>query len=190
MNFEVIKEPFPCVKLDNYFSVEEETDIINEITTYKMLGLFLDPKSIGAAVDTHGKSMRSGTGVFVDNVFRNRDNSPILRYTRKVFHPDIKDAIIEATGNKDILGCNSDHVLLNYYGDQDEYDLHYDKGMYTCVIFIVTGAFSGGLLEFEDGTTIKPIHNQGIIFPSYLKHRVTKVHGEGRYSLAHFFKKV
>lgn len=190
MNFEVVKEPFPCVKLDNYFSVEEEALILQEITAYKMLGLFLDPKDIGAAVDDQGKSMRSGTGVFVDEVFRNRNNSAILRATRKVFHPDVKNAIIEATGNNDVLGCNSDHVLLNYYGDGDEYGLHYDKGLYTCVVFIVTGAFSGGLLEFEDGTVVKPIHNQGIIFPSYLKHKVTKIHGEGRYSLAHFFKKV
>lgn len=190
MKFEVIKEPSPCVKLYDYFSVYEESEILNEITAYKLLGLFLGPAGVGSAIDDSGKSLRSGTGVFVDDVFRNRDSSAILKATRKVFHPDIKNAIIEATGSTDVQGCNSDRVLLNYYGDGDEYDLHYDKGMYTCVVFFVTGAFSGGLLEFEDGTVVKPIHNQGVIFPSFLKHRVTKVHGEGRYSLAHFFKKV
>ena len=52
------------------------------------------PKDTGTAISEHGGE-KVNSGLFLDNVYEDRNISDILRINRKIFNPDILDELIK-----------------------------------------------------------------------------------------------
>lgn len=172
--------------IDDFFNTQELQEVEKEIQDLKRF--FLHSKLTGAAHDEHGALKKTGSGIFLDNLYReNREASSILHATRKVFTVDF----VESAESFDavfgfIRESNFDNTLLNYYVRGQEYKAHRDASQISLVIFLREGAFTGGEFKFpSQDIEIESVHNRAVVFPSCVLHQAMPVYGDGaRVSIA------
>ena len=183
---------FGYLKIFDLYSYEELDVIWKEIFH---LDYIMDSVELGdrRAIDKDGDSKMSGKGLFIDDIYFNREFSPILKYNRKLFTDEnICNSIGDShPANKVAYGCiNKDSTILNRYSNFQEYLPHYDVATFSAITVLLhkPEKISGGEFKFTDyGVSFGCINNSCIIFPSWVQHSVGKLEcleNSRRYSIA------
>jgi len=170
--------------------VPELHEVIQE--TKELKSFSLEASETRTAFDKNG-SNKTGKGLFLDTFYtENRSASPILKYSRKFFDPQLtKYAEKFDSFFGFIRQSNYDSTLLNYYTFGQEYRPHRDSARISTVIFLREGNFKGGNFAFpEQNHIVKAVHNRAVIFPSCVLHAAFPINGEGtRISIATFIER-
>ena len=138
---------------------------------------------------------KENMGIFLDEVYIDRNTSNILTENRKLFS---RELLNELSKHHIIFRyletSNTDTTIIQYYENGSYYKEHIDHCAITavCCFYKLPRAFTGGELIFENTLTIDCLHNRMIIFPSILKHSVEEVvtndamigNNFGRYSIS------
>jgi hypothetical protein len=153
----------------------------------------------GSAIDGDGNILKKAKGIWLDNIYTDRNTSMILRLNRKPMHnKEIKQSFIDLNPyHNSYAWVNRDTSLLHYYENGGAYKSHHDETVFSCVTWFFNNPkkFKGGNLTFTDlNVTIEIEDNMCVIFPSILKHEVEEIKMQediddeknGRYSLAQF----
>lgn len=182
------------IVIDDFYNIRELELIWREIK-------FLTPKLMGPehtnSATENGQLLKKNTGIFLDEVYANRDASDILTLNRKLWSTEIISEVEKISPWWKLLAAsNADTTLLNYYQDQEYYKPHTDHAMITAITVLYSDPqnFTGGDFVFADyNITIPCRSNSLIIFPSVVNHGVTPVRlvdetreFSGRYSIAQF----
>ena len=194
---------FSIMMAENLFSKEEVVQILDECNYIKNhVGLF-SPEETGTAYDENGLPKRKSSSVFLDNLVsqEGRYMSSILRIMdSKLYSTDFIQKFIEINpSNLIIINTNSHNTLLNYYEQNDHYDFHGDRNVFTIlhIFYEEPRSFEGGDIIFRvnDKELTVPIKNNlSIIFPAAYEHKVTNISMNninenrmmGRFSFAQF----
>lgn len=185
--------PFEHVVIENYYD-NDELELMwkeMEFLTPKLL----DPEYTNAA-RKEGSLLKNGTGVFLDEVYKDRNISNILSFNRKLWHPTILQELEKISPWWNLIRiCNKDYTLLNYYQDGCYYKSHKDHAIINAISIIYKddNHFDGGDIVFSDyDITLPKKSNTLILFPSQINHAVTDIKMKtnlsfaGRYSMAQF----
>lgn len=182
------------IVIDDFYNIRELELIWQEIK-------FLTPKLMAPehtkSATENGQLLKKNTGIFLDDVYANRDTSNILSLNRKLWSPEIINEVEKVSPWWKLLATsNQDTTLLNYYQDQEYYKPHTDCAVITAITVLHSTPcnFTGGDFVFADYTVTIPCRsNSLIIFPSVVNHGVTPVNlidksleFSGRYSIAQF----
>ena len=134
----------------------------------------------------------TGNGLLIDSVYTKRDYSPILKYNRKIFKGEIKEAIESShPSNVAFDLVTQDYTMLNKYTHKKEYLSHKDLAAFTGITFLTLNKkeMIGGDFVFTDyDKTFKFKDNCMVLFPSWVSHHCTKLETKNvtRYSMAQF----
>lgn len=199
MQISLIKTPFEYVQIDNTYTEEEAYLIFLELNFLTLSGNLLPPEATGGAKDHNTKQvLKRNQGIFLDNVYQNRNSSNILNFNRKLFNINIDAPSVVLNYLK---YSNTDTTLISYYENSDYYAPHRDTAILTTLTYLYAQPkkFVGGDLVFPDyGLTLEPVYNRTYIIPSVVEHEVTPViiaesdtgKGFGRYCISGFVTKV
>lgn len=197
MQIEFFESPFPHVIIHEYYNEEELADIWQEFEFLSKNWKLKNPSYTGTSVDRGGNAMKKNLGIFLDELYNDRDISNILTCSRKLFQP----ALVRELSSyhyifKYILLSNMDSTLVSYYGDGCYYRPHFDKSVISSItnFYKEPKKFEGGDLYFSDYDYRVPLeNNRMIIFPSVIHHSVEEVKmtgedilGDGRYTITQF----
>lgn len=175
--------------IDNFFTEDELQEVKKEVLDLKRFEVL--PEKTSTALDKKGGSpIKSGTGVFLDEIYSGiREKSDILEAHNKIYSSEIVDFAKEF----DIVftwldHSNFDNTLVNYYLEGQEYKPHRDGCRISTVTFLKFGEFTGGDFIFpEQGVKIECVENRIVVFPSVAVHSALPIHGAGtRASIARF----
>jgi predicted 2-oxoglutarate/Fe(II)-dependent dioxygenase YbiX len=188
----------PVVVIDNFYDSLESDQIWKELcllnhTPTNLLG----PEKTGSAKSKSGEILKQTKGIFLDEIYNQRQFSTILNVTRKVFDGNFCQELIQKhVFFKYLKESNQDTTLIQYYEHSDYYKLHWDRSLLTTITWFYNEpkSFAGGELLFEDGTLVECKKNRFIIFPSILQHEVRHITmpenligmNLGRYSISQF----
>lgn len=177
MNILSFKEPFEYMLVENFYDEQELQLIWKEIDF--LSDKLLSHEETSPARDSEGKSLKKNKGLFLDDVYVNRDTSSILSLNRKLWCPELIESY-EANSYwwSYVVECNRDRTLLNRYNTECYYKPHRDKAIFTAVtvLYKEPANFIGGDFTFSDyEITIPKQNNLVIIFPSVTNHSVEPV---------------
>lgn len=187
MDFEFFTNPVTFCLIRNFYSADEVQLIHEELDR-------LDPhfggaEKTGTARNVQGNPKKQNRGVFLEDHYKNRDESSILKLNRKVFSPEVKYELQK--GNwffKYLDRTNHDSTLVSQYRQGHYYHAHEDQSFITAIYYTwkEPKAFEGGDLYLGDFKV--PIENNCmLVFPSNTKHTVSQVtQGAGRYAVSQF----
>ena len=127
-----------------------------------------------------GSYLAERSGVWLDNFYRDRNTSIILRINRKLFaEKEIVDQFVKLNPyHLSYSKCDIDTTLLQYYENSDYYKSHTDNACFSIVtwFFQEPKKFVGGNLRFTDLEIVIEIeNNMSVIFPCFLYHEVDEV---------------
>jgi Rps23 Pro-64 3,4-dihydroxylase Tpa1-like proline 4-hydroxylase len=168
----------PVVVIDNYYSDQAAEEIWKELEFYSRGDKLLEPSKTGAATNKNKESLKKNGGLFLDEVYADRNVSNILTENRKLWESESIDKLTKIhTFFRYLSQCNRDTTLVSYYEDSDYYLPHLDTAVVTLVSWFYKKPkkFSGGSLTFEKELTIDCEYNRTVIFPSILSHAVDTV---------------
>jgi hypothetical protein len=181
---------FPVVVRDFFYSKEECFHIFDEL---KALRHLLADTGNNSALNESGVSKTKKHQLWMDGVYTNRSFSKCLNINRKLFDSSFAAELEkESIFWRNLRIANRDTTLINYYENDDFYDMHFDTAVITAItwLFDRPKKFTGGDLVFEDGRSVKMKYGRTVIFPSFLKHGVTPVKtdciGHGRWAMTQF----
>jgi Rps23 Pro-64 3,4-dihydroxylase Tpa1-like proline 4-hydroxylase len=172
--------------MDTFYNEQELKLIEEEILALKPYGI--SAKHTGTEED-----LKSGSGLFLDDMFsKYREVSKILTLNRKIFSDDVFNEAIKLNAFFGHLKhCNFDATLLNYYTDGQEYKPHSDRAVLSALTFFGVGSFTGGDFCFTKQNKIIPFkHNRLVLFPSCMQHQALPIATKDdsyRVSIAQFF---
>ena len=191
-----VQNPFPYLKIENMYS-EEELELIAEELKFLTYPEKLDEPLFTGSAKEEGKVIKENKGLFLDNIYKKREISNILKINRKLFSLEYMDSYANLSfGYKSIKECNHDATLISYYENGGYYKPHKDISTHTAVtwFFREPKLFTGGdfyFTEYKEKIEIK--HNMTVMFPSFVLHSVDEVSmpkdlppGFGRYSMTQF----
>jgi hypothetical protein len=190
-------DPFPFLQVENFYS-EEELKLIWQELDFLTDSIKLNPpEETGAAMNRNHVILKNNSGVFLDEIYKERKISNILNANRKIFSLEILDSFSELSfGYECIKHTNDDRTLISYYENNSYYKPHIDNAIYTAVtwFFKEPKCFVGGDFYFSDyDHKIEIKNNMTVIFPSFVRHSVDEVSldenspiGSGRYSMTQF----
>lgn len=194
MQITLCKEPFEYIIIDETYTEEELKLIFLELEFWTLSKKLMGPEHTGTASWENGSPKKKNKGVFLDEVYTNRNYSNILNLNRKIY--DIQ--LNEPSVIKDFLNLlNQDMTLVSYYENENYYHFHRDESILTAVTYLYRQPkkFKGGDLILTDyEIAFEPWFNRTYIMPSVVKHEVTEVimkpedcgKGLGRYCISNF----
>jgi len=161
---------FSHVVIDNYFSSTEIEEALQELRDLRRLAA--GAKFTGTAQTSEGVFKKTGSGVWLDDVYRDRNASPILKATRKIFDKRLYGPMIAFDVVFEFVAkSNFDHCLANYYSAGERYDAHQDQSRITAVTLLGDGEFTGGGFAFPDqGVEVAFKQGRTVVFPSCVNH--------------------
>lgn len=172
----------PVVVIDDFYDSEAIKKIWHEIQFYSLGNPWLDPSNTGSATSVQSDGtqqyLKKNKGLFLDEIYLNRDISQILIENRKIFSLHITKKLIDINVIfKHITNCTRDCTLLSYYEDSDYYKPHTDSAAITVVSWFYNSPkkFQGGELIFENDLSIACEFNRTVVFPSILMHAVSPI---------------
>lgn len=179
------------ILIDGFLPQEELNKTMKEID-------FLHGKMHTIENDEETAKAVSATGkrVWLEEVYKDQYYSDILRYKNDFIKGDtfISYIIKHSPCMRQFLDVNWSSSLLSYYENTNHYKTHYDKSLFTMLMWFYKEPkeFTGGeLILPEVGETFDCINNRMIMFPSWYYHEVKPVKvnkpGMGRYTITHFF---
>ena len=193
---------WPFVVVDNWFLPDEEKVVWKELDfllTQKQTGTIKRAEKTIVAKDRAGNSKSKAYRFYIEEIYHNRDYSPIINYTYKFRTEEFKNLISYCPPfSRSYMSSNFDTALISYYEESDHYRPHHDTFQWTALIWMAKEpiSFNGGDLIFpEFDTEIKFKNNRLVIFPSCYLHAVPSVkfkqqpkkEGMGRFTITHFF---
>jgi Rps23 Pro-64 3,4-dihydroxylase Tpa1-like proline 4-hydroxylase len=194
---EFFSTPVPHIVVNNWFTDDELNLIWQEIDFLTRENILLNPTQTGSAQNTQGQLIKNNHGLFLDNLYSNRQISNILSCTRKLWRRDFVEQASKYNFVFDYLRTsNFDTCLLSYYEEGDHYLEHFDISALTALIHLYKDPlqFMGGELIIKNKIFPKE-NNRLILFPSCALHSVTplklnpnlkKFSGFGRYTISQF----
>jgi len=182
------KDNIDLAIIDEFYNTNELQEVNKEI---KDLYKFKQEASLTNAATDNNKTnkIKTGSGVLLYDYYTDPRQSPIIVYNQKVFTNSYLDKLIEYNINyKHIRKSNLDSILLNYYDNNQYYDSHEDRTLYTVLVLLNIGKFKGGGVYFKEiDKEIEFKENRAIIFPGCVTHKAMPIQGDGtRVSVAHF----
>lgn len=179
MKLTKLKTIVPSALIKDFFTEEEKKLILREIEFLVDSKKMFPPELTGTAKSEDGIALKDNNGIFLDNVYRNRNTSDILAITRKYFSPELLDELEEIdTIFKFLRHTNHDTTLMSYYEEGSYYKPHCDQAVYTIIFYYwkTPKQFSGGEFIFSESNTVVDIDPWDvIIFPSFLFHEVCEL---------------
>ena len=156
--------------IDNFYTKDELKDIYEEINVLK------EHKTVNNITLASAKGANR-SGVWVYDQYKNYNDSNIIKFNRKIYSDSVCDIIEkENIFNHNLRRSTSDHIIINFYSNDNFYDGHFDSTMFTLIVFLKIGNFKGGELVFVDfDEVINPIENTAVLFTGCIKHKVNKV---------------
>lgn len=193
------REPFPLVIVDDFLDEISLAQVMKEVR-----GLWdanLVQPDTGTARE-NGSIIKTGQGVVLDDLYKNRSRSATIRFTETLFgRADIWQTS-RNTGDwflADTLSESNRHgTLVNFYMSGQQYRPHRDGSRITALLVLTEHdvVISGGEFVFPDyDITLSLRSNQMIIFPSVIRHgcnpiTITGFDGPARYSVALFIDRL
>ena len=173
-------DKFSYLVIDDMYDENELKEIWEE------LEYLTHPRRMKGPGDTHsatekGEYLKDNVGLFLDVIFQNdRESSNILNANKKIFgNKDINDVWLNAHPYNVIWEfLNGDYTMVSYYENNHHYKEHHDHAQFTVLtwFFKEPKQFNGGDFSFSrDNIDIEVKNNRTIIFPSWVKHRVSPV---------------
>lgn len=175
---------YPFLVFDNLIPQEDLNNVFDEVNYLKK---FTNPPAeTSSAINEYGDYLKSNTGIFLQDFYNTNfydNNSFIVKSLKQMFNSDVQKEIrnynpIFSHYLVQNLGCS---ILLSYYSDGDFYSKHYDRAIYTGVLWIhkEPKTFEGGefLFHFEDDSVeeVEVKNNRMVLFPSFYKHEVKRI---------------
>ncbi len=190
MRVENLSEPFFHSIVYDYYNIEEQKLIWQELEFLNKPGKMLSPNETGDPNSSPNK-----VGVFLDRLYdKNKNFSNILKVNRKIFK--IKNFLYENPFSRYLNIVDYDLTMISYYEDGSYYLPHFDSYTISSVttFWKTPKMFSGGELMFCNYNYIPDMpHNTMILFPSYEAHEVSEVFMDnndginGRYTINQFY---
>lgn len=157
----------------------------------------MGPEHTGTAKFENGTAKKKNTGVFLDDVYTNRNFSNILKFNRKIYDVKLTEPSVVLNF---LQTSNHDTTLISYYENESHYKSHKDQSILTAVTYLhkEPKVFDGGDLVLTDyGIAFEPWFNRTYIIPGVVEHEVTEVKmnsedcgkGLGRYCISNFIHK-
>ncbi len=187
----------PVILIPNFYSDIELSSIFDELRFLSSIDRFkdpTDPDGPGTAI-ANGVVLKSGKGMHLDVVYKDRSESDILKLNRKLFKKETTD-LLECYHSmfRYVRRSNSDNTKLHYYTNGDYYKSHVDDCVITAITFFYEEpkGYTGGDLILEHRLRIPCLNNALVVFPSIMWHEVTPIvmkdfnPGMGRYSMSQF----
>lgn len=187
-----IREPFPHLIIENFYS-EDELKLI-----WRELDFLTSPnKLIPANLDGSDKYANS-LSVSLNNIYKDLTHSNIALINKKILSPEIKEAFLslnELFGH--IKSVNQIFIKIKYYENGHNYKKHIDLARFTGINYLYKEPkkFDGGALYFNNHDyTIELKNNMFILFNGCLHHSATPIilnesdyiTGNGKYSILNF----
>jgi len=177
------EKPFPYVEIRNAYTESEVSDIMKELDSFHESGSFLPPEQTGSAADDN-ELLKKNSAVWVDDVYQNRSESPILCHNRKLFSIGSQlDLRKLGAVFRTVEKCTLDWTLVSYYENEDLYKPHHDASNLTALTYFFKQPkkFTGGDLYFpEYDFVLESKFNTTYIFCSLEMHGVTNVVMDGK----------
>jgi len=191
------KKPFPYLIVKNLYSDSELKYIWRELDFLISSRILVGPEfTASATCEKTGEILKKNSGVFLDDVYTNRDYSNILTLNSKSFQKEIIDEFAKLSfGYESLKTTNHDRTLISYYENNDSYKSHVDEAFFTFLTWFYKEPkqYIGGELTFTNyDHTIESENNCLVIFPSFIRHEVSKISmiedkpGHGRVCMAQF----
>lgn len=194
MQITLCKEPFEYIIIDNTYTEEELKLIFLELDFWSISNNLMGPEHTGTAKYEDGTVKKKNKGVFLDDVYTDRNYSNILKINRKIFQLQINEPSVIFNYLK---ASNQDTTLLSYYENNAQYKSHKDSSILTAITYLYKQpkVFEGGDLVLTDySIAFEPWFNRTYIIPGVVEHEVTEVFmkpedcgkGLGRYCISNF----
>ena len=181
MRIHNLVNPFPHSIIYDFYSPREMSLILQELHSLKPT--MADKSSTG---DPRAEGM---IGLSLDqHYWGQREKSNILTFNRNIFN--ITDKLHENSYMKYLDMANDDLTQVNYYPDGSDYKHHADHATISSVTTFWDDpkSFKGGKLYFKEYDYSPYMENNTmVLFPSFEQHEVTKVQGNGRFSVNQFY---
>jgi Rps23 Pro-64 3,4-dihydroxylase Tpa1-like proline 4-hydroxylase len=190
-----------AVVIDNWYGEKEYNKVFNECKFFK--DYMEDPEQSGSATSIDGRILKKNKAVFVNDIFREFNDSYIGKNSYKLYQQELFDTLYNIDSTYHYLrDCNSHNCIVSYYEESDYYHAHHDIAMITMLTWLYEEpkAFSGGNLILRDKkdnivSEIECIANRSVLFPSYIRHEVNAIHMDkkdldqkkGRFTVSQFF---
>ncbi len=186
----------PVVFIDEYYDKNAYSKIWQELEFLSNDNRKLkNPEQLNSA-RVNGNIIKQAKGLVLDSVYHDRSVSNILTENRKLFSPEVISTLVKIHPFFSYYNsANFDITKIHYYSDGDYYDYHNDTAIITLVswFFKSPKKFVDGNLLFDSGSQIECVNNRTVIFPSILRHSVTKLRmleqdrgQDGRYAISQF----
>ena len=183
------------IRIDDFYDEDELALIWEELKFLTYRHKLNPPLKTGQSKPM----MKKNAGLFLDDLYSDRNISNILRVNRKIFSKDVMKKYNDLSEmHENIFNCNQDTTLISYYENEGFYKPHSDTAVVTALtwFFKEPKQFTGGDLVFSAfNKTIEIENNMLLVFPSVVKHEVTAVSMEkdipkfsrlGRYCMSQF----
>jgi len=190
MNVQILQQDnLSYVVIDDMYCSSEVEQINKELW---FLETIKQPANLLNSAIENGVALKTGYGIFLDEVYANRNFSAILKANRKLFSDELNHQLCKHSCFYDHIGkSTTDSTLINFYGSSENYLAHRDKSVFTALTFFKLGEFSGGDLSFpEYGISIDPVVGRTVIFPGCVLHQAeptVAAPGNYRVTMAQFF---
>lgn len=182
------------LRIDNFYDDNELALIWEELKFLTYSHKLNPPEKTGQT----NPLMKKNRGLFLDDIYSDRNISNILKVNRKIFTKDVMKQYNDLSEmHENIFNCNQDSTLISYYENAGYYKSHSDTAVITALtwLFKEPKQFEGGDLIFTKfDEKIEVTNNTLIMFPSHFKHEVTAISmqgyepfsGNGRYCMSQF----
>lgn len=174
---EKIEVPFPLIVIDDLYDDNEQKRIWGELDFLE--SKLMPPEEVGSAYDGDNKSLKNSNGLWIDDLYSDRNTSNILTANRKplaIIDQECRNLPNDWWFRNTLL--KDDFTLLSYYEDGGYYSKHSDIAHMTVLTWFyrTPKSFEGGNLTFNDyDLTIDCVHNRMVAFPSMIFHSVDKI---------------
>jgi len=193
--------PFPHITIDNFFNEQAYDGVWAEVQLLK--DKMMPPQLTGAAMHM-GVPDKRGYGVFLNEVYKNKHFSNIVRQMQILQSDEFKGRVEEHARDPagfyfklyTLVKTDVNTTLVQMYTNGDYYKPHKDSAIFTFVAVLhkKERQYTGGEFHFpEYDYTLNLENNQAIIFPSVLLHEVKEIKidsnslDNARFSISSFF---
>lgn len=112
MQVTLCKEPFEYIIIDETYTKDELKLIFLELDFWSLSKNLMGPDQTGTARWNDGTAKKKNTGVFLDDVYTNRNFSNILKLNRKIYKIETNQPSVIVNFLKQ---SNYDTTLVSYY---------------------------------------------------------------------------
>lgn len=186
---------FPFLIIEDFFSPQELDSVWQEIDNLEKHWVSHDQDQTGNRSIVDGRTLATSDRVYLDQVYQDRSDSPLLSSLGRIGHPQILNTYEQySPAARTLKFTNSDRTILARYSNTQAYDQHIDAYQHTQIVFLhrEPKGFTGGDLYFSDNNCrIESRNNTCVVFPSFYFHEVSSVAAPNkymsRYSITRFY---